>query len=105
MKKVLIAFDVDGTLIKTGHNGTGTPIPNERVRSLLVVLAHCKNVEIMVWSGGGESYARLVAADIGIRKYVDKYASKNLWMTEGLSRNSLQTSRRILLLMTSKTAS
>lgn len=77
MKKYLIAFDVDGTLIQTGYDGKGDPAPNERVRSLLVTLAHFKNVQVMVWSGSGELYARQVAREIGLSKYVDKYASKN----------------------------
>lgn len=75
MKKVVIAFDVDGTLI---DNRIATPVANERIRSLLVILSSFKNVKIVVWSGGGELYARQAAAAIGISKYVDEYASKNL---------------------------
>lgn len=74
MKKITIAFDVDGTLIETGNQGK--PVANERIRSLLVGLAHFKNTRIMVWSGGGELYARQVASAIGIDKYVDAYADK-----------------------------
>lgn len=78
MKKIVIAFDVDGTLIETGLGKTHqTPRVNERIRSLLVTLASFKNVQIIVWSGGGELYARQVAGVIGIDKYVDKYMSKN----------------------------
>ncbi len=72
MKKVLISFDVDGTLIDLDGN------PREEIRSLLVSLSKFKNVEIMVWSGGGELYARQVSQAIGIWKYVDKYSSKNV---------------------------
>lgn len=78
MNKITIAFDVDGTLIKDSYNGKGSPVANERIRSLLVALASFKNVRIVVWSGGGEIYARQVAREIGIAKYVDEYASKNL---------------------------
>lgn len=79
MKKVLIAFDVDGTLIQTGYE-TEHQVPrvNERIRSLLITLSRFKNTKIMVWSGGGELYARQVAREIGIQQYVDKYAGKNL---------------------------
>lgn len=81
MKKVTIAFDVDGTLISNDSDGDmdgGVPIANERIRSLLVALASFKNVRIVVWSGGGELYARQVGRSIGIDKYVDLYTTKNL---------------------------
>lgn len=78
MKKITIAFDIDGTLIKDGYMGDGMPEPNERIRSLLVILSRFKNTRIVVWSGGGELYARQVAREIGISKFVDEYASKNL---------------------------
>lgn len=78
MKTITIAFDVDGTLIKTSRIGSDArPSANERIRDLLVTLASFKNVQIVVWSGGGELYARQVGAVIGIDEYVDKYASKN----------------------------
>ena len=81
MKKVIIAFDVDGTLIRNESQqvtGSAVPIANERIRTLLVTLASFKNVEIVVWSGGGELYARQVCSSLGINKYVDKICSKNL---------------------------
>lgn len=80
MKQVTIAFDVDGTLIRNDSGNDmdgGTPIANERIRTLLVTLASFKNIKIVVWSGGGELYARQVAQSLGITKYVDVYASKN----------------------------
>ena len=81
MKKIVIAFHVDGTLIRNDSEKDmdgGTPIANERIRSLLVTLASFKNVEIIVWSGGGELYARQVANSLGISKYVSGYYTKNL---------------------------
>jgi phosphoserine phosphatase len=81
MKKVVIAFDVDGTLIRNDGPGDmdgGVPVANERIRSMLVTFARFKNTKIIVWSGGGELYARQVAAAIGISKYVDEYHAKNL---------------------------
>ena len=77
MRKVVIAFDCDGTLVTTDSATTGRIVANERVRSLLVALASMKNTRIIVWSGGGELWARQVGAAIGIDKYVDVYASKN----------------------------
>lgn len=81
MKKTVIAFDVDGTLIRNDGPGDmdgGKPVANERIRSLLIALASFKNVRIIVWSGGGALYARQVCAALAIDKYVDEYRSKNL---------------------------
>lgn len=82
MRKITIAFDVDGTLIQTGN--TGKPVVNERIRTLLVTLAGFKNTRIIVWSGGGELYARQVAGVIGIDKYVDQYADKQYTSCEAV---------------------
>lgn len=81
MRKVTIAFDVDGTLIRNDSEGDmdgGVPVANERIRSLLVALATFKNVRIVVWSGGGELYAHQICTALGITKYVNQFASKNL---------------------------
>lgn len=76
MKKVTIAFDVDGTLISNEALSKDEIVANERIRALLITLAHMKNTNILVWSGGGELWARQAAAAIGIAKYVDDYADK-----------------------------
>lgn len=81
MKRITIAFDVDGTLIRNDGSGDmdgGVPIANERIRSLLIALSSFKNVNVVVWSGGGELYARQVCASLGIDSYVNGYYSKNL---------------------------
>lgn len=54
------AFDCDGTLID---------ILEDKPRPEIVALAHCLvygKHEVIVWSGGGESYARNVAARCGL---------------------------------------
>lgn len=77
MKKIWIAFDVDGTLIRNDVVGVDNMLPNEDIRTLLRILRHFKNVKICVWSGGGELYARQAAKAIGVTHYVHKFASKN----------------------------
>jgi hydroxymethylpyrimidine pyrophosphatase-like HAD family hydrolase len=82
MKKVVIAFDIDGTLRdnRKAYNhadATGNIKINERIRSLLTTLASFKNTTIVLWSGGGELYARQVAREIGIAGYIDIYAGKD----------------------------
>lgn len=74
MKKILIAFDVDGTL--RDNTQTDRPVANERIRSLLITLASMKNTKIIIWSGGGELYCRQIAAAFGLERYVDGYADK-----------------------------
>lgn len=74
MKKITIAFDIDGTLI---NNTSNTPEANERIRTLLVILSSFKNVKIVVWSGGGEMYARQVVREIGLHQYIQGYYDKH----------------------------
>lgn len=81
MKKITIAFDIDGTLRSNLISGMyykdkSKIEANEEIRTLLILLSKFKNVKIIVWSGGGELYARQVGMAIGIDQYVDKYASK-----------------------------
>lgn len=73
MKKVTIAFDIDGTL---RNNKDDTITPNERIRHLLYILSTFKNTEIHVWSGSGELYAIQCADKLGIAKYVKAYHAK-----------------------------
>ena len=76
MKKVLIAFDIDGTIRK--NTIEDKVVPNERIRTLLITLASMKNTNILVWSGGGELYARQMVKALAIEKYVDIITSKEL---------------------------
>ena len=82
MKKVIIAFDVDGTLIRNvDPNRThGVPhnddVPIVHQINTLMVLSTYKNVKIVVWSGGGKQYAETWGRRLGLDKYVWRYASK-----------------------------
>lgn len=71
MRTVNIAFDVDGTLIDSEGN------TNWRITELLRLLARFKNTRIIVWSGGGQSYAEMIVRKLGLEKYVDACADKN----------------------------
>lgn len=71
MKKVIIAFDVDGTLIDSEGN------TNWRITELLRLLSRFKNTEIVVWSGGGKSYAEMIVRKLGLEKYVKRCEDKN----------------------------
>lgn len=71
MKKIVIAFDVDGTLIDDQD------LMIIRSVRLLTDLAHMKNVEIVVWSGGGQDYAEMWVRKLGLEKYVKRCYDKN----------------------------
>ncbi len=70
MRWVVVAFDVDGTLIDAG------PTYYEPVIQLLKTLSGFKNIKIVVWSGGGKQYAERWGRLLDIDEYVWKYASK-----------------------------
>lgn len=73
MQKVIIAFDIDGTL---RNNQKTYPVGdmeldikwNDRICSLAVTLARMKNVKCIIWSGGGKEYAERV-----MREFHDKF--------------------------------
>lgn len=73
MRDIVIAFDVDGTIItNTGE----TEIVHEPIVEMLKTLSKFKNVKIVVWSGGGKDYAARWGRLSGVDEYVWRYASK-----------------------------
>lgn len=82
MRKVIIAFDVDGVLIKNAGVDREHGIPSSDDTPIvhwintLQVLSTCKNVRIVVWSGGGKQYAEMWGRRLGLDQYVWQYASK-----------------------------
>ena len=82
MNKVIIAFDVDGTLITNNDPDRvhGVPsndeVPHVGLINMLMVFSKFKNVRIVVWSGGGKQYAETWGRRLGLDSYVWRYASK-----------------------------
>jgi phosphoserine phosphatase len=74
MKKIVICFDIDGTL--RNNKVENDVIANENIRDLLRILKGFKNTEIVVWSGSGKLYARQIGRMLHIDQWVDGYASK-----------------------------
>lgn len=72
MEKVLVAFDVDGTLVGEGD----TPLAT---LALLEVFwtQKWKNVDVIVWSGGGADYARTM-----IERQTDLARGRNCWYSK-----------------------
>lgn len=69
MEKVAICFDVDGTLIDEDEEHDSTL---SVLRTL--TLQKWKNVDIIVWSGGGKQYAETIGNRLEL--YSVKYHSK-----------------------------
>lgn len=69
MEKVAICFDVDGTLIDED-------IEHHSTLALLRLfgLQKWKNVDVIVWSGGGRQYAETIGRRLGLDNV--KYHSK-----------------------------
>jgi hydroxymethylpyrimidine pyrophosphatase-like HAD family hydrolase len=65
MKTIRVAFDVDGTL-RCNCSDTCQD-PNERQIEGFKFLAHMKNTEMYIWSGGGADYARRFADKFGLK--------------------------------------
>lgn len=84
MKEIVIAFDVDGTILNNEGIPPETPTHlrpklglNLEVISLIQLLAKkMKNTRIIVWSGGGKEYAESICRQYGLEKYVDRCYGK-----------------------------
>lgn len=74
MKKIDIAFDIDGTLRdnteKYPHGDARGAQPNEEIRTLLIILSQFKNVRCHIWSGGGKAYAEDIRRLFRLEPYV-----------------------------------
>ena len=75
MKKIIIDFDCDWTLVENRDDGIIKQ--NPRIVELLRILSSFKNVRIIVWSWRGATWAEQVVNSLMIRKYVYDVASKN----------------------------
>ena len=77
MKKILIAFDVDWTLIVNEPHWECTYTPNHKIVHLLRTLSSFKNIKILVWSGWWKEHCDRAVEELWIESFVWKTASKN----------------------------
>lgn len=84
MTEIIIAFDIDGTILNNEGVPPGTPphlrdpaSVNIEAVILLQILAKMKNSRIIVWSGGGRDYAEQIVRRYGLERYVDKCYAKD----------------------------
>ncbi len=84
MTEIVIAFDVDGTILNNEGIPPETPAylrPRHGVNLEVILLiqilsAKMKNTRIIVWSGGGKEYAEQICREYGLERYVDRCYSK-----------------------------
>lgn len=73
---VIVAFDVDGCLYEiVEKNGQKEERAKEEVLTLVRMLKRL-GAHIIVWSGGGQSYAEMWVRKLWIGPYVDRATSK-----------------------------
>lgn len=71
MERVAFCFDIDGTLIDNEEKHVNTI-------KLLAALGEqkWKNCKVVVWSGGGQDYAKTFVRRLGLEGHVDMVMSK-----------------------------
>lgn len=86
MKKVTIAFDIDGTLrANREERHRDTVEANPRIVELLIATAHSKNVEVHLWSNRGAEYCQEMREILGLQKYIKaSHCHKKLWLRDQL---------------------
>jgi len=84
MKEIIIAFDVDGTILNNEGIPPETPthlrprcgVNLEVIQLIQILSKKMKNTKIIVWSGGGKEYATQIVREYGLDKYVHRCHSK-----------------------------
>lgn len=85
MKEIVIAFDIDGTILNNEGIPPKTPAHlrprygvNLEVILLIQILSRkMKNTRIIVWSGGGKEYAENICREYGLDKYIERCYDKS----------------------------
>jgi phosphoserine phosphatase len=85
MEEIIIAFDVDGTILNNEGIPPETPTHlrpqfgvNLEVIMLIQILSKkMKNTKIYVWSGGGKEYAEQICRRYGLDRYVQRCFGKH----------------------------
>ncbi len=71
MKKIHIAYDIDGTLRKNSEELHRTKVElNERIVAHLIADARSKNTEMHLWSNRGPEYCREMREVFKLEKHV-----------------------------------
>lgn len=76
MKEIIIAFDVDGTLI-SNNMGMGKEKLNLEAYQLAVAFSRLKNTKLICWSGGGGDYAQQICEKYGVAHLFHSFHTKS----------------------------
>ena len=84
MQEIIIAFDIDGTILNNEGIPPETPTHlrpqcgvNLEVIMLIQILSRkMKNTKVIVWSGGGKEYAESICRRYGLEKYIHRAYGK-----------------------------
>lgn len=84
MKKVHIAFDVDGTLRKNTEEIHRTEIvENTEIVHMLMSYAKMKNTVVHIWSNRGEEYCKMIRLEMHLQNFVKQSdCHKKLWLKD-----------------------
>lgn len=79
-RNILIAIDVDGTLLCNKCTPQCTD-PNQDIVDLTNILARFKNVRVMVWSNRGKDYAQHYMELLGVQRcFAASKIDKDTWV-------------------------
>lgn len=87
MKEVIIAFDIDGTILNNEGIPPETPphlrpmhgVNIEVILLMQLLSKNIKNSRIIVWSGGGQEYAEKICRLYGLDRYVHRAYGKQTY--------------------------
>jgi len=90
MKEIIIAFDIDGTILNNEgippetpvHLRPASPVNLEIVMLLQILSKGMKNTKVIVWSGGGKEYAEQIVRRYGLERYVHRCYGKHEYEAE-----------------------
>lgn len=73
MKEIVIAFDIDGTILNNETGGVNLEV----IQLMALLKKKIKNSRVIVWSGGGADYANQIVNKFSLGKYVDNIVGKS----------------------------
>lgn len=85
MDEIVIAFDIDGTILNNEGVPPGTPphmrepapVNLEIVLLLRILSKNMKNTRVIAWSGGGKDYCEQMVRRYGLSRYVERCYAKD----------------------------
>lgn len=85
MKEIIIAFDIDGTILNNEGIPPETPphlrpqcgVNLEVIMLIQILSKKMKNTKLIMWSSGGKDYAEQICRRYGLEKYIHQCYGKH----------------------------